>query len=92
MYAVPRALQQYRGVTFNGKLVYSDGSEVPIPHSAVDDTFVSNLGELIRRLANEKPARKVPSRMECGFCNITSVDCPQRAVEDIMSEGETEDF
>ena len=30
--------------------------------------------------------------MECDFCNITSVDCSDRAAEDYLEEGVTEDF
>ena len=91
MYAMPRALRQYRGITLDGKVVYAD-HEVEIPASAVDDNFVGNLSQLIRRLASASPARRVPSRLECGFCNITSADCPERAAEDTLEEGATEDF
>ena len=91
MYAIPRTLHQYRGVNFDGRVVYSD-HEIDIPNTAVDDTFINNLTQLIRRIASSTPARKVHSRMECGFCNITSADCPERAAEDVMSEGETADF
>ena len=91
MYAIPRALGQYRGVTFDGKLVYAD-HEVPIPSSAVDDKFVGNLAQLITRLSSSAPARKVPSRTECGFCNIARLDCPERAAEEVLQGGATEDF
>ena len=91
MYAIPRSLGQYRGITFDGKIVYTD-HEVDIPASAVDEKFVENLSLLIRRLSSPTPARKVPSRMECGFCNITSGDCPERAADNTIEEGATEDF
>ncbi len=91
MYAVPRALQQYRGILFDGKVVYPD-HEVVVPNNKIDATFVDNLAGLIRRVANSSPARKVPSLRECGFCNITRADCPERVAEDVMSEGETDDF
>ena len=91
MYAVPRALGQYRGVTFEGNVVYQD-QEVTIPESAVGEPFIENLSQLIRRVANSMPARKVPSPMECGFCNLTKADCPERAAGDMMQEGETNDF
>lgn len=38
------------------------------------------------------PARKVASPLECGFCNLTKADCPERAAGDTMQEGETSDF
>jgi len=91
MYAVPRALGQYKGVTFDGRVVYVD-QEIPIPAAAVSDTFVENLSQLIRRVASSMPARKVPSPLECGFCNLTKADCPERAAGDMMQEGETTDF
>lgn len=91
MYAMPRALRQYKGIALEGRIVYAD-HEVEIPASAIDDNFVENLSQLIRRLASASPARRVPSRMECGFCNITSADCPERAAEDILEEGATKDF
>ena len=91
MYAVPRALRQYGGVEFDGKIVYED-NEIVIPASAVDETFITNLGQLIRRVASSTPARKVPSAMECGFCNITKAECAERAAGDVIEEGETSDF
>ena len=91
MYAIPRALRQFRGIDFNGKLVYTD-HEIDIPASAVDDSFVGNMSQLILRIASATPARRVPSRMECGFCDITSADCHERAAEDSLDEGETQDF
>ena len=91
MYAVPRALGQYKGVTFEGKVVYED-QEVPIPSAAIDGPFIENLSQLIRRVASTTPARKVPSQMECGFCNLTATDCPERAAGEAIQEGETNDF
>jgi hypothetical protein len=91
MYAVPIALQQYRGVTFDGKVVYSD-HEVEIPNSAIDQNFINNLAALILRLSSSVPARKVPSAMECGFCEIPSAVCSERVTGDVITEGETTDF
>ena len=76
-YAVPRALDQYRGVKFSGQVAYSESS-LEIPISRIDTNFVNNLAALIRRLADDAPALKVPSYDECRFCDITSADCPQR--------------
>ena len=91
IYAVPRVLHQYGGVTFDGAIVYVD-HEVHIPASAVYDRFVDNLAQLVRRLGASTPARKVPSRTECSFCNITKADCSERAAEEVLQEGATEDF
>ena len=91
MYAIPRALKQYKGVEFDGKVVYPD-QEVVIPGAAIDQTFIDNLGQLIRRVSAGTPARKVPSAMECGFCNLTKEDCPERAAGDVLEICETNDF
>ena len=91
MYAVPRALHQYRGVTFEGKVIYPDHQD-HIPSTAVDDTFINNFSNLIQRLASPNPARKVPSGMECKFCNITVADCPDRIEATDINIGDTEDF
>ena len=91
MYAVPKALEQYRGIRFQGHVIYPDGN-VQIPASGLDSRFVENLGGLIRRLASETPARRVPSGGECRFCDITAADCPERVDEEAQREGTTEDF
>ena len=91
MYAVPKVLRQFKGVEFNGKVVYND-HEVSIPAEAINETFVANLGDLVKRIASAVPARKVPSAMECGFCNITKADCPDRTAGDVIEGGETGDF
>ena len=91
MYALPKALKQFRGVEFRGHVVYPH-SQVGIPASAVDGKFVQNLAALIRRLASETPARRVPSVQECRFCDITADDCPDRIDDGPRQEGTTPDF
>ena len=80
MYALPRALERYRGLALSGQVAYPD-HVVDIPAAAVDEGFIRNLGSLIRRLAAETSARRVPSPMECRFCEITKADCPDRLEE-----------
>ena len=91
MYAVPKALTEYRGVEFRGHVVYPE-SQVGIPVSAVDKKFTENLGSLIRRLASETPARRVPSAGECRFCDVTKADCPERMEGIVPGEATTDDF
>ena len=91
MYAIPKALGQYRDVTFDGMIVYTDHEE-HVPSGALDDVFIDNFSNLIQRLASQQPARRVPSKMECGFCNITVADCPDRIEEADIATGETTDF
>ena len=87
MYAIPLALRQYRGMTLRGR-----DHEVPIPTDAVNETFKTNLVELIRRLSDTAPSRRVASAMECGFCDITGTDCPERVETNQTGDGETADF
>ena len=76
-YAVPKALDQYRGIEFTDHLSYTEsGVEIPAPR--IDTNFVNNLAALIRRLADDTPAPKVPSYDECRFCDIATADCPER--------------
>ncbi len=81
MYALPY-MGGFRGMKFDGRLVYSDGSELEIPAEAVDAHFKENLYGLIRRVADSQPARKVPSALECGMCDLTEADCPERIERD----------
>ena len=48
----------------------------------MDDAFKTGLFEMIRRVGGESPSRKAPSASECGFCEITSEDCPERIASD----------
>ncbi|MFC1958456.1 PD-(D/E)XK nuclease family protein [Chloroflexota bacterium] len=91
MYAVPLSLRQYLGMSFDGKVVYQD-HDINIPHSAVDDNFIENMSNLIKRLASTTPARKVPNIVECGFCDITPTDCQERITSNSSEAGETFDF
>ena len=81
LYAVPRALERFRILKLKGQVTYWDHT-TRIPADAVDEKFVHNLGALIRRLAADKPATRVPSRQECRFCDITAADCPERVPDD----------
>ena len=91
MYAVPRSLGQHKGVLFGGRVVYAD-HQIDIPASAVDSNFVSNVTDLILRLASDQPARRIPSARECRYCDITSKDCPERVDQEPAVEGVTSDF
>ena len=90
-YALPKALERYRGLVLTGQVAYPD-HRVEVPAAAVDGEFVQRVGRLITRLAAETPARQVPSPGECQYCEITAADCPARAEESPVEEGLTEDF
>ena len=88
LYAIPRALEQYRNLELRGQATCLDHT-VRIPAEAVDDQFIQNLGALIRRLAADNPPARVPSRQECRFCDISAPDCPERVDGGSESEGRT---
>ena len=90
-YAIPRALKQYESRDVQGRVAYPD-CNVGAPASAVNPGFIGNLAGLIRRLASDTPARRVPSATECRFCDITAADCSARIESDGDTTGETEDF
>ena len=81
MYALPY-VNQFRGVEFDGRLVYGEGREVEIPSDAVDDSFRSRLFGLIHRISDSEPARKVPSALECSMCDLTKADCSEMIESD----------
>lgn len=89
MYSMPKAFRQYREMAFDGMVVYHD-HRVPIPAAAVNDSFVSGLIDLIRKVGSPEPLRKVPSGMECGFCPIASSECPERMEGNGKGEGDNE--
>lgn len=91
MYAVPLAFPQYKDVELDGAVVYNDHT-VDIPADGVGTRFLEDLLDLILRLSSPTPARRVPSAIECGFCEITSEDCSERVESQQVSEGQTTDF
>lgn len=79
MYALPRvAGSKWGGRTFDGCLVYGDGTRRDIPASAINADFVDALNGLLRRIVSDAPAFKVPSDSECAWCDLTIRDCVDR--------------
>ena len=90
-YALVRALPQYRNVRASGEVVYPTHT-VRIPPEAATGQFVEDLGALIRRLAADEPPGRVPSSLECRFCDISVLDCPERVDSEPNAESTTDDF
>ena len=76
-YALPLALPQYRNVRIGGEVIYPTHT-VRIPRGKLPSRFTQDLGALIRLLAADTPPKRVPSAVECRFCDITAADCPER--------------
>jgi len=77
MYFLPQCMAAYRGMQLEGCVVYGD-HRLPIPASAINNAFAENVFRFLDMLDADAPARRVSSEMECGFCDITSADCPER--------------
>ena len=83
MYLLPIAqIERWSGKKFEGVVVYADGSERRISADSVDDAFVSRLAEFMRKMISDMPPRRVPSLAECGWCELTGADCPDRMDSD----------
>ena len=92
MYALPRALHQYQHAKLAGEIVYPTRT-ARVPMGSLHTQFKTDLGSLIRRIAADKPAARVPSEHECRFCDITAEDCPARVNSDPSTqEGTTLEF
>ena len=93
MYALPRTLDQYRGVMLGAEIIYPERT-VKVPPGSVHMGFVDDLGALICRVAADEAPKRVPSAQECRFCDITAEDCPDRmdAPADTNTTAQTDDF
>ena len=88
MYALPRALEQYQHAKLAGQVVYPTRT-ARVPMGSLHTQFKTDLGALIRRIAADQPAARVPSEHECRFCDITAEDCPARVNDDPTTHEET---
>ena len=70
--------RRWQGVSFDGCLVYADGTEKRIATDAITDEFRESVTTFMRRIVSRKPARHVPSERECGWCEVSSEDCSER--------------
>ena len=77
MYALPRALEQYRDARISGEIHYPNRIQ-RVPQGGVDRGFIHRLITLIHRVAAPDPPPWTPSGPECRFCDITAADCPER--------------
>ena len=79
MYLLPRSnLTHWRDTTFEGAVVYKDGHQVDVPADSIDDAFVARVADFMQKMNSDMPSRRVASLAECGFCELTKDDCPDR--------------
>ena len=92
MYALPRALQQYRDARIRGEVFYTTRTRV-VTCGSIDQGFIRRLVALIQRIAAPDPPPTTASASECRFCDITADDCPDRVGGDAEpATGDTTDF
>ena len=92
MYALPRAMPEFRDARISGEIVYPDRVQ-RVPQGGIDQGFVRDLSALIRRVAAPEPPPTAASASECRFCDITAADCPERVRENLVpAEANTDDI
>lgn len=90
MYLLPLANPNLRGVPLDGEVVYQN-ARFRIPASAINAEFIEGFNHWLGILASQEPATKVPSQMECRFCNIAKSECPERIESETpASQSETD--
>ena len=65
------------GGKLEGAVFYKHGHQVDIPAESVDGAFAARVADFMQKMTAPMPPRRVPSGPECGFCELTSADCPE---------------
>lgn len=81
MMLLPKAIEKYKGMEFSGCIVYKLGvPNVDIPiEAAQDESLKKIIWDTMKQIAgDEAECRKVPSKKECGWCDIPCGDCLER--------------
>ena len=86
IYALPRAMPEYRDAKLAGEIIYSDRTN-RVPQGGIDQRFIRNLGGLIRRIAAPRAPGARSQCPGCRFCDITATDCPERVGHDTRAPG-----
>jgi hypothetical protein len=77
---------RYRDKTINGCAVYKEGERTAIPSQSLDDNFRGQISHFLNILDAPTEPLKVPSFVECQYCDITSEDCSKRVETDTDSK------
>lgn len=79
MHCLRQTNRALHSVSIRGEIRYGDGGgPLRIESDAVLGEFESHFDYFMRLFESEKPPERVPSAMECGWCNIAPPDCPDR--------------
>jgi hypothetical protein len=77
MLSLPHVEGPWKGLKIEGRLIY-DHSIVDVPSSKIDADLTELFRKTVQTIGGPEPARKVPSRGECHYCDISQADCPER--------------
>ncbi len=81
MMLLPKAIERYKGIKFSGIVVYKIGvPNVDIPATAGEDESLKRYlwGTMKRIAGDEAGCPKIPSKKECGWCDIPYGECNER--------------
>jgi hypothetical protein len=81
---------RYKGKTINGYVVYKEGPRTAIPAQSIDASFFENITHFLNILDATKEPSRVPSYIECQYCDITVEDCNQRVESDVVHGDSTD--
>ena len=83
MYALPKAMPEYRDFKFAGEIVYPNQTQ-RVPQGGIDQGFVRDLSTLIRRVAAPEPpsAASATSRPPTGHKRVETVPELDTATDD----------
>lgn len=77
MLVLPFVHAACKGRVLSGEVRYTDRAAT-IPAEHLTEELRNLIRRTIERAAGDMPTQKVPSYGECRFCDIGSVDCPER--------------
>ncbi len=77
----PRARQDFKGISFDGKVVYKTGEAI-ILADEVDGLFIDRVRKMLHLVCGDTPTVKFPSYDECRYCKIARSHCPERIDEE----------
>jgi hypothetical protein len=85
-YCLPYASAIYKGKRLNGCVVYKT-DRVEVPSEMVDDAFTKKAVYFLNILESPSAPDKFPSSVECGYCDLSTQDCPEK-----IQSSDTDDF
>ena len=90
MYALPPAMDRYKDARLSGEIHYPNRIQCA-PRGGFDQGLIHQLITLIHRVAAPEPPPTTPNPNECGFCDVTVADDPERVDIDPSPNGGTTD-